>query len=87
MQRPSPESTVTTHTHQTAPTQFVEANGIRFAYRRQHSLGWKKVNSSQSSSAPDNRAWDTFESASNALAPNLSREAPAARYSVSRGAA
>jgi pimeloyl-ACP methyl ester carboxylesterase len=27
-------STVTDHTHQTAPTQFVEANGIRFAYRR-----------------------------------------------------
>jgi hypothetical protein len=25
---------VTTHTHQTAPTQYVEANGIRFAYRR-----------------------------------------------------
>ena len=23
-----------THTHQTAPTRFVEANGIRFAYRR-----------------------------------------------------
>jgi pimeloyl-ACP methyl ester carboxylesterase len=23
-----------THTHQTAPTQFVEASGIRFAYRR-----------------------------------------------------
>jgi pimeloyl-ACP methyl ester carboxylesterase len=23
-----------THTHKTAPTQFVEANGIRFAYRR-----------------------------------------------------
>jgi len=23
-----------THTHQTAPTQFTEANGIRFAYRR-----------------------------------------------------
>ena len=22
------------HTHQTAPTQFVEANGIRLAYRR-----------------------------------------------------
>src|SRR5260221_3956282 len=22
------------HTHQSAPTQFVEANGIRFAYRR-----------------------------------------------------
>jgi hypothetical protein len=22
------------HTHQTAPTQFVEINGIRFAYRR-----------------------------------------------------
>src|SRR5271154_2465783 len=22
------------HNHQTAPTQFVEANGIRFAYRR-----------------------------------------------------
>ena len=22
------------HTHQTAPTQFVEANGIRFAFRR-----------------------------------------------------
>jgi pimeloyl-ACP methyl ester carboxylesterase len=25
---------MTTQTHQTAPTQFVEANGIRFAYRR-----------------------------------------------------
>jgi pimeloyl-ACP methyl ester carboxylesterase len=25
---------MTTHTHQTAPTQFVEAGGIRFAYRR-----------------------------------------------------
>jgi pimeloyl-ACP methyl ester carboxylesterase len=25
---------MTTHTHQTAPTQFVDANGIRFAYRR-----------------------------------------------------
>jgi pimeloyl-ACP methyl ester carboxylesterase len=24
----------TIHTHQTAPTQFVEANGVRFAYRR-----------------------------------------------------
>src|SRR5580693_8395971 len=23
-----------THTHQTAPTQYVEAKGIRFAYRR-----------------------------------------------------
>jgi hypothetical protein len=23
-----------THTHLSAPTQFVEANGIRFAYRR-----------------------------------------------------
>jgi pimeloyl-ACP methyl ester carboxylesterase len=27
-------SNVATHTHQTAPTRFVEANGIRFAYRR-----------------------------------------------------
>jgi pimeloyl-ACP methyl ester carboxylesterase len=48
MQRPSPtfyvddgntqqqdeEEQMPTHTHQTAPTQFVEANGIRFAYRR-----------------------------------------------------
>ena len=25
---------MTTHTHQTVPTQFVEAKGIRFAYRR-----------------------------------------------------
>ena len=25
---------MTTHTHDTAPTQFAEANGIRFAYRR-----------------------------------------------------
>src|SRR2546427_12215326 len=25
---------VNKHTHQTAPTQFIEANGIRFAYRR-----------------------------------------------------
>src|SRR5712664_349452 len=28
------EPSVTTHTHQTAPTQFIEAKGIRFAYRR-----------------------------------------------------
>ena len=25
---------MTQHNHQTAPTQFVETNGIRFAYRR-----------------------------------------------------
>ena len=25
---------MTSHSHQTAPTQYVEANGIRFAYRR-----------------------------------------------------
>ena len=25
---------MTQHSHQTAPTEFVEANGIRFAYRR-----------------------------------------------------
>src|SRR6202171_4377723 len=28
------EATTMIHTHQTAPTKFVEANGIRFAYRR-----------------------------------------------------
>jgi len=28
------KTTTTIHTHETAPTQFVEANGIRFAYRR-----------------------------------------------------
>jgi hypothetical protein len=28
------------HTHQTAPTQFVEANGIRFAYRRFGKARW-----------------------------------------------
>src|SRR5258708_18376377 len=27
-------ATIMIHTHQTAPTQFVEANGIRFAFRR-----------------------------------------------------
>ena len=27
-------ATIIIHTHQTAPTQFVEANGIRFAYRQ-----------------------------------------------------
>src|ERR1700689_1061839 len=27
-------ATLMIHTHQTAPTQFVEANGVRFAYRR-----------------------------------------------------
>src|SRR5271167_682907 len=27
-------ATIMFHTHQTAPTQFVDANGIRFAYRR-----------------------------------------------------
>src|SRR6202040_1087827 len=29
-----PQLIMTTYTHQTAPTQFVEAKGIRFAYRR-----------------------------------------------------
>jgi pimeloyl-ACP methyl ester carboxylesterase len=33
------EITVNQYTHQTAPTQFVEANGIRFAYRRFGMLG------------------------------------------------
>jgi pimeloyl-ACP methyl ester carboxylesterase len=28
------ESSMSTYTHRTAPTQYVEANGIRFAYRR-----------------------------------------------------
>jgi hypothetical protein len=28
MQRPRPESTVTIHTRQTAPTQFVDAAGV-----------------------------------------------------------
>ena len=28
------EATTMIHTHETAPTQFVEANGIRLAYRR-----------------------------------------------------
>src|ERR1700688_4542236 len=31
---PSKEISVNQHSHQTAPTQFVEANSIRFAYRR-----------------------------------------------------
>lgn len=30
---------MTQHSHQTAPTQFVEANGIRFAYRRFGKIG------------------------------------------------
>jgi pimeloyl-ACP methyl ester carboxylesterase len=35
MNKPLPEGiAMTQHSHQTAPTQFVEANGIRFAYRR-----------------------------------------------------
>src|SRR5882762_10218650 len=35
MNKPSPEGiSMTQHSHQTAPTRFVEANGIRFAYRR-----------------------------------------------------
>jgi pimeloyl-ACP methyl ester carboxylesterase len=32
--QPQPESNMTEFTHDTAPTQFVDANGIRFAYRR-----------------------------------------------------
>src|SRR6202051_5153749 len=31
---PSKEISMNQHSHQTAPTQFVEAIGIRFAYRR-----------------------------------------------------
>src|SRR5258708_22711935 len=35
MNKPLPEGiSMTQHSHQTAPTQFVEANGIRFSYRR-----------------------------------------------------
>jgi len=35
MNKPLPDGILMTqHSHQTAPTQFVEANGIRFAYRR-----------------------------------------------------
>src|SRR6266446_440889 len=35
MNKPLPEGiSMTQHNHQTAPTQFVEADGIRFAYRR-----------------------------------------------------
>jgi pimeloyl-ACP methyl ester carboxylesterase len=30
----STDHSLTFHTHQTAPTQYVEANGVRFAYRR-----------------------------------------------------
>src|SRR5438445_11645231 len=30
----SSQVVMSNYTHQTAPTQFVEANGIRFAYRR-----------------------------------------------------
>ena len=33
MQRHRPEPAVTIHTHQTAPTQFVDAADVRFAYR------------------------------------------------------
>src|ERR1700723_190006 len=33
-QTPRKGKNMTTHTHQTAPTQYVEANGVRFAYRR-----------------------------------------------------
>src|SRR5258708_29143046 len=32
--QPVNEETMMIHTHNTVPTQFVEANGIRFAYRR-----------------------------------------------------
>src|SRR5260370_42275896 len=37
MQRRRPNNkgaTIMSHTHQTAPTQYVEANGVCFAYRR-----------------------------------------------------
>ena len=34
------------HSHQTAPTQFVEANGIRFAYRRFGKAGGVPLGSS-----------------------------------------
>src|ERR1700686_2316943 len=35
MNKPPPEGiSMTQHSHQTAPTQFVEANGNHFAYRR-----------------------------------------------------
>jgi len=40
------------HTHQTAPTQFVEANGIRFAYRRFGKPGGVPLVFNSTTSAP-----------------------------------
>jgi len=43
---------MTTYTHHTAPTQFVEANGIRFAYRRFGKAGGVPLVFCQHTSAP-----------------------------------
>jgi len=40
------------YTHQTAPTEFVEANGIRFAYRRFARPGVCLSSSTSTTSAP-----------------------------------
>jgi hypothetical protein len=40
------------HTHETAPTQFVQANGIRFAYRRFGRAGGAPRRSSSTSTSP-----------------------------------
>jgi hypothetical protein len=40
------------YTHQTAPTQFVEANGIRFAYRRFGKDGGLPTSSTSTIRAP-----------------------------------
>jgi hypothetical protein len=39
------------HAHQTAPIQFVEANGIRFAYRRFGQIGGVPLVFSQATEA------------------------------------
>jgi len=46
------EPSVTTHTHQTAPTQFIEAKGIRFAYRRFGKAGGCLSSSTSTTRAP-----------------------------------
>jgi hypothetical protein len=45
-------ATIMIHTHQTAPTQFVEANGIRFAYRRFGKAGGLPIVLNQHYTAP-----------------------------------
>ncbi len=63
---------MTAHTHQTVPTQFVEASGIRFAYRRFGKTGGVPLIFNQHLTVP--ASISTFTSTRRTIAASLSHK-------------